>query len=420
MKNALILIFSLILSLNVLANDSDSDGYSDEKEILLGTDPNWNEFKNIMPEYTGLMSSYLKAPLYQSHSEKETQSVVTPDGKFLIGLRRYSLKVARINTDGSLSQIQALPTSGVLPIDHNDMDVYANYHLEVSPDGKNVVVYNPILPRNKRAGIYNSNIELYEITQQCSNSPMASLVLKKRFILPNQTYSSSVFSLTFSSDSRYLYSSSFDGLNVYRVHDDSLDLVQNIPGSFGFLAAIDDKLASSVGRIFNAHIGSGYLLSASSMEGSFYNTSAASSITSNAANKSFWMYRQGDDFFDGAYARKYDLEGNLTHNITFPLGTNLITNDYYSIVSMQGEEYGSIRVYSSQAEYIGNSYRAIDPNLSDVEEVASTPDGKWLFVTTNLGTYTYKGAQIAKLHDDADSDGVLDVSDDSPLDPNSH
>lgn len=420
MKNALILMFSLLLSLHVFANDSDSDGYSDEKEILLGTDPNVNEFKNIMPEYTGLMSPYLKAPLYQSHSEKETQSVVTPDGNFLIGLRRYSLKIARINTNGSLSQIQTLPTSGVLPIDHNDMDIYANYHLEVSPNGKNIAVYNPTLPRNKRAGVYDSNIELYEIIQQCSNSPMASLVLKKRFVLPNQTYGSSVFSLTFSSDSRYLYSSSFDGLNVYRVHDDSLDLVQNTPGSFGFLAAIDDKLASSVGMIFNSHIGSGYLLSASSMEGSFYNMSAASSITSSAANESFWLYREGDDFFDGAYARKYDLDGNLNYNVTFPLGSDLIINDYYSIVSMQGEEYGSIRVYSNQGEYIGNSYRAMDQNLSNIEEVASTPDGKWLFITTNLGTYTYKGAQIAKLHGDADSDGVLDVSDYSPLDPNSY
>lgn len=419
-KNKIVLIFTLFISVATLANDADFDGYSDEKEILLGTDPNINEFRHLMPEYTGKMSPFLAAERYQSHSDKEAQAVVTPDGQFLIGLRRYSLRVARIDSDGSLSQVQVLPTSGVLPIDHNDMDVYANYHLEVSPNGKYLAVYNPTLPRNKRGRIYNSDIELYEISSQCSIAPTVSLSLKKRLVLPNQSYNSTVQSIAFSTDSRFLISSSFDGLNVYRTYDASLDLVQNISGSFGGVAVLADNLATTSNQIFRIHSRSGYLFLKSSFQEPLYGMFAPDQVHSDINTNTFYYYRKGDDYLDGAYISQFNSDGVQLKRMPDAMGSSMNIANETIVVSMEGEEYGGIRVYTNEGRLIGRSYRALDPALSQIEEVVASPNGRWLFITTNQGTYTYKGAQVAKSHGDADLDGVLDNIDDFPLDASSY
>ncbi|NVK36814.1 MAG: hypothetical protein HWE18_02710 [Gammaproteobacteria bacterium] len=410
-------VVSLIFTISAYSQelDSDGDGYSDDKELLLGTDPNFDEYQTRMPNYVGFGSGFLANPSSQSHSSKEAQSVITPDDKFIIGLRKYQLKAYRINTDGRLEYQTGVTTSDYISTDHNDLSAYAYYHLAMSPNGEYLAVYNPTLPRNKRVGIYNSNIELYKLTLSCSETGDISLNLIQRFFIPDQMYSYYIYSLSFSEDSKSLYTTEANGLVSYSITKDGLLEKQRIAGVGGKIALLKGKLATTSGHIFDVHSPSGFLMNKKSFDPGVYTTD---DIVANKNNNTFWAFRGGDDLLDVTYINEFSVNGEFIRKVGSVIGNSIQINSKAAYISLQDEEYGSMRVYSADGDYIGHTYKAINSHISNIEEVNSTSNGEWLFITTPTGTYTYKGAVKKKEHEDIDQDGVLDINDNYPLDSN--
>lgn len=403
MKNILAWAFLAVLPFNVFALDSDGDGYSDEKEILLGTDPNVNEYVDRLPEKLYSNNSFLNASQTSSPNEVSLLSIL--DGKFIIGRRNFKLAV--MSDAGTV--VSSLNTSSFYTKSNSNLiNHYATYPVAVSPDERKIVTYSPITAIDHDApevGI--SEIELFDVSP-CSGGLTKVSVVKIMDLIPGVKFKR-VPKIIFLSDDAFLISTEL-GVFVIAIKDGGMVLSQEVSrttkdGAFmiakskntvvigGKKYRFDDD-SNHVYLLNDVILFPGWVVEADGV-GGFY------TFSKNIMYMSTYQHMDENAVVDKS-------DANVVGDTFSNFGDGFYT-------TIRSQDQGSLNIYSYDG--VRHGYIFGENEVFKMQGILVAGQDKKVYLVNQSGTHAYSGFKFARKHADVDGDGVMDIDDNYPLDP---